>query len=75
MTHNGPITPEMWISDLFRAKAARDGRVIRRNLRDIDRYVGRQAFLTKLDRRVFQAIENAGQLIIICNREPVRKIL
>lgn len=65
----------MWISDIFRAKAVRDGRVIRRSLSDIDRYVGRQAFLTELDRRAFQAIETSRQLIILCNRAPVRKLL
>ena len=75
MMQNGPITPELWISDIFRAKAVRDGRVIRRSLRDIDRYVGRQAFLTELDRRAFQAIETSRQLITLCNRAPVRKLL
>lgn len=75
MTQTGPITPEIWMADIFRAKAARNGCIIRRRLRDIDRYVGRAAFLYELERRGYQAIENAGQLVIFCNREPIRKVL
>jgi len=63
------------MADLFGSKAAREGRVIRRSLRDIERYVGRATFLNELDRRGFRAIENAGQLIILCNQEPIRRIV
>lgn len=75
MTHHGPITPETWMADVFRAKAARDGCIIRRRLRDIDRYVGRAEFFSELERRGYQAVENAGQLVIFCNREPIRRVL
>jgi hypothetical protein len=75
MTDHRPITPEAWMADIFGSKAARDGRVVRRSLRDIDRYVGRATFLSELDRRGFRAIENAGQLVIFCNREPIRRIV
>lgn len=75
MTQNGPITPEAWMADLFSAKAVRRGLVVRRALRDVERYVGRQRFLQELNRLGFQAVENGGQLIIFCNREPVRRIL
>ncbi|WP_420556042.1 N-(5'-phosphoribosyl)anthranilate isomerase [Roseovarius sp.] len=75
MSQNGPITPDAWMADVFRAKAARDGCIIRRRLRDIDRYVGRAAFISELERRGYQAVENAGQLVIFCNREPLRRVL
>lgn len=75
MTDHGLITPEAWMADVFGSKAARDGRVVRRSLRDVDRYVGRAAFLNELDRRGFRAIENAGQLVIFCNREPIRRVV
>ena len=65
-------SPEAYLADLFSAKAVRDGKIIRRNLRDIDRYVGRDAFIAELHRRGFRALENAGQMVIFCNREPVR---
>lgn len=70
-----PLSPEVWIADLFRSKSAQQGAVIRRKLRDIERYAGMAAFEQELRRRGFQAFTNAGQMIIICNREPVRRVL
>lgn len=70
-----PITPESWMADLFGAKAARDGRVLRRSLRDIERYVGRDRLIQELRRRGYHAVENAGQLVIFCNQEPIRRVL
>ncbi|MDF0600529.1 hypothetical protein P1J78_07290 [Psychromarinibacter sp. C21-152] len=63
------------MTQLFATRAARDGAVIRRKLRDIERYVGREAFLAELERRGYHAVENAGQLVIFCNREPIRRVL
>lgn len=75
MCNHGPISPDLFMADLFGSKAARQGRVIRRSLRDIDRYVGRRILLNELDRRGYRAIENAGQLIIFCNQEPIRRVV
>ncbi|WP_298910881.1 hypothetical protein [uncultured Aliiroseovarius sp.] len=61
--------------DLFSSKAARQGAVIRRKLRDIERYVGRDRFEDELRRRGYHAVENAGQLVIFCNQEPIRRIV
>jgi hypothetical protein len=72
------LSPQAWITHLFSAnsaKTARQGGVVRRNLRDIERYVGRKAFEAELQRRGYHAVENAGQLIIFCNQEPIRLIL
>ncbi|MBV1896262.1 MAG: N-(5'-phosphoribosyl)anthranilate isomerase [Rhodobacteraceae bacterium] len=71
-TLSSPLSRGGWIADLFSSKAARDGAVIRRKLRDIDRYAGRDVFKAELERRGYRAVENAGQLIIFCNQEPVR---
>ncbi len=57
--------------DLFSSKAARSGGVIRRRAKDIDRFIGRNAFHAELERRGFRAVENAGQIIVFCNQEPV----
>ena len=73
-TH-GPISAEQWLSNLFSSRAARNGQVVRRQLRDIDRYVGRGAFEAELARRGYHAIENAGQMVIFCNQEPIRVVL
>lgn len=75
MTLPTVLSPEHWITHIFSAKAARQGGVIRRNLRDIERYVGRSAFEAELKRRGYHAVENAGQMIIFCNQEPIRLIL
>jgi hypothetical protein len=63
------------MAGVFSSQAARDGRVLRRKLTHVDRYVGRDAFYAELARRGFHAVENAGQVIIFCNQEPVRVIL
>lgn len=75
MSIPAPLSPDAWVTHLFSSKAAREGSVIRRKTRDIERYVGRNAFKTELRRRGFHAVENAGQMVIFCNQEPVRTIL
>ncbi|MDR9395246.1 MAG: N-(5'-phosphoribosyl)anthranilate isomerase [Roseovarius sp.] len=75
MTHHGPITAAQWMGKLFSSRAAREGRVIRRQLRDIERFVGRARFEAELARRGYHAVENAGQLVIFCNEEPIRVVL
>ena len=67
-----PQTPQQWFSHLFNARAARDGAVVRRKIRDMERMVGRDVFLAEIRRRGFTAVENAGQIIVFCNAEPVR---
>ena len=69
-----PTTPEIWFRHLFSAQAALDGGVVRRKSRDMERVVGREAFLAEIHRRGFSAVENAGQVIVFCNAEPVRVI-
>lgn len=70
-----PLTAEQWMADVFGSQSARDGRVLRRKLVHIDRYVGRDHFIAELKRRGYHAVENAGQMIIFCNNEPLRLIL
>ena len=68
------ITPELWLRQLFSAQAARDGGVVRRKVRDVERILGRAAFEQELRRRGFCAVENSGQFVIFCNRAPIRLI-
>ncbi|MFT4148987.1 MAG: N-(5'-phosphoribosyl)anthranilate isomerase [Paracoccaceae bacterium] len=68
------LNAEAWLIHLFSSQAAREGGVIRRKVRDIDRYVGREAFLAEMRRRGYPVIENAGQFVIFCNREPIRRV-
>ena len=69
------LSSDQWISHLFSSQAAREGGVIRRKVRDVERYVGREPFLGEMKRRGFPVVENAGQLVIFCNREPIRRVL
>lgn len=69
-----PVSPAQFLADLFSSRAAATGAVIRRNARDIDRYYGRAAFLEEMHRRGYSVVENAGQMVIFCNREPIRRL-
>jgi hypothetical protein len=68
------ISPELWLRQLFSAQAARDGGIVRRQVRDVERIIGREAFEAELRRRGFRAVENAGQYVIFCNRAPIRLV-
>ena len=65
------ITPDRWIIQLFSARAVAEGGIVRRSLTDVERLVGRERFLHEVRRRGFRAVENAGQVIIFCNRDDV----
>lgn len=66
------VSADVWLLQMFTAKSAREGGIIRRQVRDVERIVGRAAFERELRRRGYHAVENAGQFIIFCNNEPVR---
>jgi len=68
------LSAEAWLSHLFSSRAAQEGAVIRRKIRDIERFVGREAFLAEMLRRGFPVVENSGQFVIFCNREPIRRV-
>lgn len=71
-SRHSPLSPEIWLKDLFASKAVQQGAVIRRKARDVERFVGMDAFLREIDRRGYQVVENSGQLVIFCNRAPLR---
>jgi len=67
-------TPESFFRSLFDSKAVQQSAAIRRNVRDVERIVGRPAFLAELHRRGFSAVENASQIVIFFNREPICRV-
>jgi len=69
---NSPLSPEVWLHDLFTSRAVQEGGVIRRKARDVERFAGMDRFLAEIDRRGYRAPENSGQIVIFCNRAPVR---
>ena len=68
------LPPEIWLLQLFSAKTAREGGIVRRQIRDVERIVGRANFEKELRRRGFHAVENAGQYVVFCNNESVRML-
>ncbi len=68
------LTPDAFFADLFRTRSARTGAVVRRKVEDVERIVGRPIFLAEVRRRGFHAYENAGQFIIVCNRDPLKRV-
>ena len=69
-----PLTPQQFFAELFGSRAAIKGEVIRRKVRDVERYIGRDCFLTETRRRGYPVVENAGQFVIFCNHEPIRRL-
>jgi len=69
---NSPLSPEVWLRDLFTSKAVQQGGVIRRKARDIERFAGMERFMAEIHRRGYQVAENSGQIIIFCNQAPIR---
>jgi len=57
---------------LFTFKPEQQGGVIRRKARDIERFAGMELFMREVERRGYQVAENSGQIVIFCNRAPVR---
>ncbi|ARU02617.1 hypothetical protein [Yoonia vestfoldensis] len=62
-----PRANPSWCARIFDAKSARRGGIVRRAVRDVDREIGRAAFVAEVTRRGFQLIECGGQYIVICN--------
>lgn len=69
------LSPERFMLHLFSSEAARTGGVIRRQVRDVERFVGRDKFLSEMRRRGFPVVENAGQFVVFCNTEPIRRLV
>jgi hypothetical protein len=67
-------TPEGWVAEVFGAKSVARGGVIRRDLRWIDREIGRERFIAEVRARGFHLIETGGQWIVICNTGFLRVI-
>lgn len=75
MTIPSYLDPDTWIRNVFSAKAVGRGSVIHRATRDVERYAGREGFVHEVRRRGFTLVENADQLVVFCNRDPVRLVV
>lgn len=68
------LTPDLWMDQLLTSQTARQGGVVKRKVRDVERLVGRRAFAEEVARRGFQAVENREHFVIFCNLEPIRRL-
>lgn len=68
------LTPERRLAQVFASGPARKCGVIKRQVRDVERLVGRAMFLREVERRGFQAVENGGHFVVFCNRLPIRRV-
>jgi hypothetical protein len=66
-----PITSQEWMRQMFATKTALDGGIIRRKVSDVERLVGRNAFLTAMKKRGFRVVENAGHFVVFCNSDEL----
>ncbi|MGD9865265.1 MAG: N-(5'-phosphoribosyl)anthranilate isomerase [Pseudodonghicola sp.] len=69
------LPPELWMQQVFEAKSARQGGVVRRKLRDIEMNVGLDRFCDEIRRRGYHAVRNGTQIVIFCNNEPIRLLV
>lgn len=66
-----PVTSQEWMRQMLSSRTALDGGVVRRKVRDVERLVGREAFLAAMKRRGFRVVENAGHFVVFCNSEEI----
>ena len=66
-----PVTSQEWLRQMFSTKTALDGGVVRRKVSDVERLIGREAFLFAMKRRGFRVVENAGHFVVFCNSDDV----
>lgn len=66
---------DQWMSQIFSARSAQTGGVVRRSVADVERKIGREALELEVRRRGFHLLEAGGQFIIICTRSDLRVIV
>ncbi len=65
-------SPDEWLNQMFAAKAAQRGGVVRRSFSWVDREVGRDMFLSAVRARGYRVIETADQYVVVCHNGPIR---
>jgi hypothetical protein len=71
-TMNCNIPNPNWLIAVFDAKASQRGGILRRAVRDVNREVGRDAFIQEVQRRGWHLIESGGQYVVFCNQGDFR---
>ncbi len=69
------LNAEIWMTQIFTSAEAQRGGVVKRQIRDVERLVGREAFAREISRRGFQAVENGRHFVVFCNALPLRRVV
>ena len=76
MTYLRPLSAnDLWMSQIFSARSAQTGGVVRRSVADVERKIGRKALELEVRRRGFHLLEAGGQFIIVCTRSELRVVV
>jgi hypothetical protein len=67
-----PLPSAPWVDQVFSARAARFGGVVRGSLRWVEAEVGRAAFEDEVRRRGWHLVECNGQLVVFCTARPIK---
>jgi hypothetical protein len=65
---------EIWLRQLFSAQAASSGGVVRRNVHDVDRKVGRERLEVEVRRRGFHLLKCGNQFVVICDKNDLTMV-
>ncbi|MCR9109933.1 N-(5'-phosphoribosyl)anthranilate isomerase [Marivita sp. XM-24bin2] len=68
------LTPELWLTQMLSSGEAQKGGVVKRQIRDVERLVGYDAFIAEVHRRGFQAVRNGRHYVVFCNDLPIRRV-
>ncbi|SLN14242.1 N-(5'-phosphoribosyl)anthranilate isomerase [Roseisalinus antarcticus] len=73
-TPTRPHDARFWLDQMFGARSAQTGGVIRRKIAWVDREIGRDRLLQEVQNRGFHLLEAGGQFIIVCAPGPIRML-
>ncbi|QPH54894.1 N-(5'-phosphoribosyl)anthranilate isomerase [Pontivivens ytuae] len=66
--------PDVWLAQIFEARAVARGGVVRRQRRDIERHVGWERLVAEVKRRGFHLVKTGDQVLILCHSGHFRVI-
>jgi len=61
------MSPWAYINQIFTAKEAKTGGIVRRQISDVKKYATPKALLDEVKSRGFHLVETGDQFIVICN--------
>lgn len=61
------MSPYEFINDMFRAKTAKSGGIVRRKVASVQTYASLQYLIKEVEARGFHLIETGNQYVVICN--------